>query len=238
MTMNSEEMFSRYSRQIFIDEIGVTGQRKIINAKVLVVGAGGLGSPVIQYLAAAGVGTLGIVDFDVVELHNLNRQIIHNENSVGKSKVKSAVEFVENLNHDVNVIPIEEKIDHSNIKKIISEYDLVVDGSDNFTTRYLINDTCVNLEKPLVYGSILGFSGQVAIFNYNGSKNLRDLFPEPPFDEDLKDCDSLGVLGSLPGIVGSMMAHLTLKIITALPLNLNQLTLIDTLEWRFQTIEF
>lgn len=238
MTMNSEEMFSRYSRQIFIDEIGVTGQRKIINAKVLVVGAGGLGSPVIQYLAAAGVGTLGIVDFDVVELHNLNRQIIHNENSVGTSKVKSAVEFVENLNHDVNVIPIEEKIDHSNIKKIISEYDLVVDGSDNFTTRYLMNDTCVNLEKPLVYGSILGFSGQVAIFNYNGSKNLRDLFPDPPSDENIPDCESLGVLGSLSGIVGSMMAHLALKIITDLPLNQNQLTLIDTLEWRFQTIYF
>ncbi|WP_261510255.1 HesA/MoeB/ThiF family protein [Chryseobacterium paludis] len=236
--MNSEEMFSRYSRQIFINEIGVAGQRKIINAKVLVVGAGGLGSPVIQYLAAAGVGTLGIADFDVVELHNLNRQIIYSENSVGTSKVKSAVEFVESLNHHVNVIPIEEKIDQSNIEKIISEYDLVVDGSDNFATRYLINDTCVTLEKSLVYGSILGFSGQVAIFNYKESKNLRDLFPEPPFDEDLNDCDSLGVLGSLPGIVGSMMAHLTLKIITDLPLNLNQLTLIDTLEWRFQTINF
>ncbi|ASK32767.1 thiamine biosynthesis protein ThiF [Chryseobacterium sp. T16E-39] len=236
--MDSEKMFSRYSRQIFIDEIGTSGQRKILNAKVLVVGAGGLGSPVIQYLAAAGVGKLGIADFDFVELHNLNRQVIHNEKSIGFSKVKSAISFVENLNHHVNVVPIEEKIIPSNIEKIISEYDIVVDGSDNFTTRYLINDTCVKLEKPLVYGSILGFSGQVAIFNYNRSKNLRDIFPESPSEENLPDCDSLGVLGSLPGIVGSMMAHLTLKIITDLPLNINQLTLIDTLEWRFQTIDF
>jgi adenylyltransferase/sulfurtransferase len=236
--MKSEDIFSRYNRQIFIDEIGAKGQRKIINAKVLIVGAGGLGSPVIQYLAAAGVGTLGIADFDIVELHNLNRQIIHNENNIGSSKVKSAIQFINSLNSNVDAIPIEEKINSSNIKKIISEYDLVIDGSDNFTTRYLINDTCVDLKKPLVYGSILGFSGQVAIFNYNGSKNLRDLFPEPPFDEDVPDCDSLGVLGPLPGIVGSMMAHLTLKIITDLPLKLNQLTLIDTLEWRFQTIDF
>lgn len=236
--MNSEEMFSRYSRQIFIDELGVTGQRKIIDAKVLIVGAGGLGSPVIQYLAAAGVGTLGIADFDFVELHNLNRQVIHNENSVGNLKVKSALEFVRNLNHHVNVVPIDEKIDPTNIEKIIFEYDLVIDGSDNFTTRYLINDTCVKLEKSLVYGSILGFYGQVALFNFKGSKNLRDLFPEPPSEENLPDCDSLGVLGSLPGIIGSMMAHLALKIITDLPLNLNQLTLVDTLNWKFQTVDF
>lgn len=236
--MRSEDVFSRYNRQIFIDEIGAVGQKKIMAAKVLVVGAGGLGSPVIQYLAAAGVGILGIVDFDVVELHNLNRQIIHTENNVGSSKVKSAAEFVKRLNSHIEVIAINEKLSQSNVKKIISEYDLVVDGSDNFTSRYLINDTCVDLQKPLVYGSILGFSGQVAIFNYNGSKNLRDLFPEPPFDEDVPDCDSLGVLGTLPGIVGSMMAHLTLKIITDLSVNLNQLTLIDTLEWRFQTIDF
>ncbi|MBK1895023.1 HesA/MoeB/ThiF family protein [Chryseobacterium paridis] len=236
--MQKEDIFSRYSRQIFIDEIGVEGQRKLMSAKVLVIGVGGLGSPVIQYLAAAGVGILGIADFDTVELHNLNRQVIHNENSVGTSKVKSAVKFVNGLNRHVNVIPIEEKIDRTNIEQIISEYDIIVDGSDNFTTRYLINDTCVKLEKPLVYGSILGFSGQIAIFNYNGSKNLRDLFPEPPSEENLPDCDSLGVLGSLPGMIGSMMAHLALKIITDLPLNIDQLTLIDTLEWRFQTIHF
>ncbi|MCE3074914.1 HesA/MoeB/ThiF family protein [Chryseobacterium gwangjuense] len=236
--MKNEDVFARYSRQIFIEEIGLEGQRKIINAKVLIIGAGGLGSPVIQYLAAAGVGTLGVVDFDEVELHNLNRQTIHNEHSVGICKVKSAKEFVKNLNHQVEFISIEQKIDESNAEEMISQFDIIVDGSDNFKTRYLVNDVCVKLNKPLVYGSILGFSGQVAIFNYNGSKNLRDIFPEPPFDEDLSDCDSLGVLGALPGIVGSMMANLTLKIMTGLPLQLNQITLIDTLEWRFQTIDF
>jgi adenylyltransferase/sulfurtransferase len=174
----------------------------------------------------------------VVELHNLNRQIIHNENSIGKSKVKSAEEFVKSLNHQVNFIGIESKINESNAEKILSQFDIIIDGSDNFKTRYLVNDTCVKLGKPLVYGSILGFSGQVAIFNYNGSKNLRDIFSEPPFDESLPDCDSLGVLGALPGIVGSMMATLALKIITDLPLQLNQITLIDTLNWRFQTIDF
>ena len=233
-----QDKFSRYSRQIFIDEIGLEGQKKIGAAKVLVIGAGGLGSPVIQYLAAAGVGTLAVMDFDHVELHNLNRQIIHNENGIGSLKVESAEQFVKTLNHQVRFIGIDQKIDESNAVEIIFQYDIVVDGSDNFSTRYLVNDTCVKLGKALVYGSILGFSGQVAVFNHNGSKNLRDIFPEPPFDEDVPDCDSLGVLGALPGIIGSMMALLTLKIITALPVSVNQLTLVDTLDWRFQTVDF
>lgn len=233
-----EDHFSRYSRQIFIEEIGLEGQKKIMASKVLVIGAGGLGSPIIQYLAAAGVGTLGIADFDEVELHNLNRQIIHTESSIGLSKVESAETFVENLNHQVIFTGIEEKINENNAEEILSHYDIIVDGSDNFSTRYLVNDTCVKLKKTLVYGSILGFSGQVAVFNHNGSKNLRDIFPEPPFDEDMPDCDSLGVLGALPGIIGSMMALQTLKIITDLPVNLNQLTLVNVMDWRFQTIDF
>lgn len=236
--MQNEDVFKRYSRQVFIDEIGLEGQKKIMASKILVIGAGGLGSPVIQYLAAAGVGTIGIADFDQVELHNLNRQIIHTENEIETLKIKSAERFVNNLNHHVKVIGIEQKIDASNIVEILSQYHIIVDGSDNFSTRYLVNDTCVALNKILVYGSILGFSGQVAVFNHQGSKNLRDIFPEPPFDEEMPDCDSLGVLGALPGIVGSMMALQTLKIITNLPVNLNQLTLIDTLNWRFQTLEF
>lgn len=236
--MKGEDIFERYSRQIFIEEIGLEGQRKIMGSKVLVIGAGGLGSPVIQYLAAAGTGTLGVADFDEVELHNLNRQVIHNENSVGTSKVKSAEGFVKDLNHQINFIGIEQKISAENAEEILSRFDIIVDGSDNFSTRYLVNDTCVKLGKPLVYGSILGFSGQVAVFNCNGSKNLRDIFPEPPFEENLPDCDRLGVLGVLPGIAGSMMAGLALKIMTDLPLPLNQMTLIDTLEWRFQTVEF
>lgn len=233
-----EDVFSRYSRQIFIDEIGLEGQKKIMASKALVVGAGGLGSPVIQYLAAAGVGTLGIADFDLVELHNLNRQIIHTEDRTGMSKVKSAEVFVKNLNHQVNLIPIEQKINEANAADLLSRFDIIIDGSDNFSTRYLINDTCVKLKKTLVYGSILGFSGQVAVFNHRGSKNLRDLFPEPPSAGDMPDCDSLGVLGALPGIIGSMMALQTLKIIVDLPVILNQITLVDTLDWRFQTIDF
>jgi adenylyltransferase/sulfurtransferase len=236
--MKKEDHFSRYSRQIFIEEIGLEGQKKIMASKVLVIGAGGLGSPVIQYLAAAGVGILGVADFDKVELHNLNRQVIHSENRVGFSKVKSAQIFVENLNHQVTLNGIEEKINERNAEEILSQYDVIVDGSDNFSTRYLVNDTCVQLKKTLVYGSILGFSGQAAVFNHNGSKNLRDIFPEPPFDEDVPDCDSLGVLGALPGIIGSMMALQTLKIITDLPASVNKLTLVDALDWRFQTIDF
>lgn len=238
MIIMKEDYFSRYSRQIFIDEIGLEGQKKIRSSKVLVIGAGGLGSPVIQYLAAAGVGTLGVADFDEVELHNLNRQIVHTENRVGLPKVKSAETFVKELNHQVIFIGIEGKINNDNAEEILAQYDIIIDGSDNFSTRYLVNDTCVKLNKTLVYGSILGFSGQVAVFNHNGSKNLRDIFPEPPFDEDLPDCDSLGVLGALPGMIGSMMALQTLKIITDLPVSLNQLTLVDTLNWRFQTVDF
>lgn len=233
-----QDQFSRYSRQIFIEEIGLEGQKKLMASKVLVIGAGGLGSPVIQYLAAAGVGTLGVADFDEVELHNLNRQIIHTENRVGLSKVMSAETFVENLNHQVTFTGIEEKINKNNAEEILSQYDVIVDGSDNFSTRYLVNDTCVKLKKTLVYGSILGFSGQVAVFNHSGSKSLRDLFPEPPSDGDVPDCDSLGVLGALPGIIGSMMALQTLKIITGLPVSLNQLTLVNVMDWRFQTIDF
>lgn len=236
--MKKEDVFARYSRQIFIEEVGLEGQKKIQAAKVLVIGAGGLGSPVIQYLAAAGVGTLGVADFDEVELHNLNRQVIHNEHTVGMPKTKSAVQFVENLNHQIKCIEIEEKINEVNVEGILDPYDIIIDGSDNFSTRYLVNDTCIPLKKTLVYGSIFGFSGQVAVLNHDGSKNLRDLFPEPPFDEDIPDCDRLGVLGALPGIIGSMMAMQTLKVIIDLPVSLNQLTLVDTLSWRFQTIDF
>ncbi|MCJ8154499.1 HesA/MoeB/ThiF family protein [Chryseobacterium sp. SSA4.19] len=236
--MKDKDIFARYSRQIFIDEIGLQGQRKIMNSKILVVGAGGLGSPVVQYLAAAGIGTLGVAEFDKVELHNLNRQIIHNEDTVGLSKVESAKQFVKKINHQVHFMGIESKITAENAEEILSQFDIIIDGSDNFSTRYLINDTCIALNKPLIYGSILGFSGQVAVFNYNGSRNLRDIFPEPPFNENLPDCDSLGVLGPLPGMVGSMMAHLALHMITGIALPVNTLTLIDVLSWKFQTIDF
>lgn len=233
-----KDNFTRYSRQIFIEEIGVEGQRKIRVAKVLVIGAGGLGSPVIQYLAAAGVGTLAVADFDTLEIHNLNRQVIHQEKNIGKLKVESASSFVSALNSDVNFIPINEKVTSKNVQHIISLYDIVIDGSDNFTTRYLVNDTCVQLGKTLVYGSILSFEGQVAVFNHKGSKNLRDIFPEPPNQENLPDCDSMGVLGPLPGIVGCIMAMQTLQIICDLNVMSNQLLLIDTKNWTFNKVGF
>lgn len=236
--MEQDKVFERYSRQIFIEEIGVSGQKKIMNAKVLVIGAGGIGSPVIQYLAAAGVGTLAVADFDQVELHNLNRQVIHTEKMLQQSKVTSAANFVRDLNSQVKFIALPIKINAANVAGVIGNYELVIDGSDNFTTRYLLNDTCVRLGKPLVYGSILGFEGQCAVFNYEGSKQLRDLFPEPPHPEAVPDCDRNGVLGPLPGIIGSMMAMQALKIITGLPVATNQLTLIDTLHWNFTNIQF
>ncbi len=236
--MKTEDPFMRYSRQIFIEEIGVPGQRSIQQASVLVIGAGGLGSPVIQYLAAAGIGTLGVADFDSVELHNLNRQVIHSEDSIGNPKADSAAIFVKKLNSLVHFSAHKQKIDAVNAREIIAKYDIVVDGSDNFTSRYIINDACVTLKKPLVYGSISAFEGQLAVFNLNGSKNLRDLFPEPPDDAGMQNCDRNGVLGPLPGIIGSMMALQVLKIITSLPADTNQLTLVDTLNWNFMKIRF
>lgn len=230
--------FKRYSRQIFMEEVSIEGQRKINAAKVLIIGAGGLGSPVIQYLAAAGVGKLGVVDFDDLEIHNLNRQVIHQEKFIGKPKVESARNFIAEFNTSIEFIPIHEKLDAMNIQDIFEGYNLIVDCSDNFDTRYLINDFCVKFKIPLVYGSIFSFEGQVAIFNYKGSKSLRDLFPEAPKDEDIQNCDQFGVLGALPGIVGSMMAMLALKVIIELPVQSNLLTIIDCYEWKFTQIKF
>lgn len=233
-----DRIFARYSRQIFIEAVGVEGQRKIMNAKVLVVGAGGLGSPVISYLAAAGVGQLAIADFDQVELHNLNRQTIHKESSVGELKVNSAEQFVKDMNSTIKLEKIVKKITKENVVEILKPYDIIIDGSDNFTTRYLINDTCVDQQKTLIYGSIFAFEGQVALFNYKGSKDLRAIFPDAPAPDEIPNCDKNGVLGPLPGIVGSMMAMLTLKVICDLPVETNQLTIIDTWNWKFTNISF
>jgi len=233
-----KDPFLRYSRQIFIEDIGVNGQRQFTSAKVLVVGAGGLGSPVIQYLAAAGIGTLAVADFDMVELHNLNRQVIHAEKNVGSPKTASANDFVKSFNSTISFIPIQMKLTSENISDTIRPYDIVVDASDNFATRYLVNDTCVQLNKSLVYGSIFAHQGQIAVFNYRGSKNLRDVFPEPPSADDLPDCDSFGVLGALPGIIGSIMAMQTLQIIANLQPIHNQLIIIDTKNWEFVKLNF
>lgn len=230
------EGIERYSRQIFIDEISVEGQRKILQAKVLVIGVGGLGSPVLQYLTAAGVGTLGFVDFDRVELHNLNRQILHDESSVGMEKVLSGKKRLQSLNSTIKVVGYNEKLTVENIERILDDYDIVVDCSDNFETRYLINDTCVWMNKTLVYGSIIRFDGQVSVFNYQESRNLRDIFPEAPLDA--QDCEAAGVLGPLPGMIGSMMAMETLKIIVGLEALTNKLLIVNALNWQMSVIGY
>jgi adenylyltransferase/sulfurtransferase len=230
--------FLRYNRQVILPEIGEQGQEKLKKAKVLVIGAGGLGCPILQYIATAGVGTIGIVDFDCIEIHNLHRQILYTEEQVGLAKASTAKATVEKLNPLIEVLAFEEKLTIENATRIISQFDIVVDGSDNFTTRYLVNDTCVELDKTLVYGSILGFEGQLAVFNHQGSKNLRDLFPEPPNPKDVPNCSFNGVLGTLPGMIGTMMAHETLKLIIGLPSLRNELVLYKTLEWGFVKLNF
>lgn len=230
--------FLRYSRQMQLPEIGEIGQLKIKHAKVLVIGAGGLGCPILQYLVAVGVGNIGIVDFDKIELHNLHRQILYTENRVGNSKAITAKEILENLNPHINIEVFEEKLSIENASEIIRNYDCIVDGTDNFTTRYLVNDTCVSLNKPLIYGSILKFEGQVAVFNHKGSKNLRDIFPQPPNPEDVPNCSLNGVLGTFPGIIGTLMAQETLKLILELPTLHNELLLFDTLYMNFSKLKF
>lgn len=236
--MSKIQEFLRYNRQMMLPEIGDAGQEKLKKAKVLVVGAGGLGCPVLQYIATAGVGTIGIVDFDKVEIHNLHRQILYTENQVGQAKSTTAKSVLENLNPLIDIIAFEEKLTAENAVRIIQNFDVVVDGCDNFATRYLVNDTCVTLGKTLVYGSILKYEGQLAVFNYKGSKNLRDLFPEPPNPEDVPNCNLNGVMGTLPGIIGTMMAHETLKLIMNLPILKNELVLFNTLNWSFNKLKF
>jgi len=236
--MSVVQEYLRYNRQVMLPEIGDEGQEKLKKAKVLVIGAGGLGCPILQYLVPAGVGTIGIVDFDKIEIHNLHRQILYTEKQIGLSKAKTAKETLEAMNPLINIVAFEEKLTAENATQIIKNFDVIVDGCDNFATRYLVNDTCVALGKSLVYGSILKFEGQLAVFNNNGSKNLRDLFPEPPDPKDVPNCNLNGVLGTLPGIIGTMMAHETLKLIMDLPTLENELVLFSTLNWGFTKLKF
>lgn len=230
--------FLRYNKQMMLPEIGDSGQEKLKKVKVLVIGAGGLGCPILQYITTAGVGTIGIVDFDTIELHNLHRQILYTEQHVGQSKAITAKSVLETLNPLIDIIAFEEKLTVENAAQIIMNFDVIVDGCDNFATRYLVNDTCVILGKSLVYGSILKFEGQIAVFNHNGNKNLRDLFPEPPNPKDVPNCNLNGVLGTLPGIIGTMMAHETLKLIMDLPILKNELVLFNSLDWSFNKLKF
>ena len=234
----SDEQRDRYSRHLLLNEVGVEGQLKLLNAKVLLLGAGGLGSPTALYLAAAGVGTIGIVDNDVVDRSNLQRQIIHTEDRIGTPKVESAATAIAALNPDVKVVPHPVRIDASNIMEIISGYDIVVDGVDNFPTRYLLNDATVRLGIPVVSASILGFEGQLSVFAPYVGPCYRCLFPVPPPPELAPSCGANGVLGVLPGTMGLLQATEVVKLILEQgePL-VGRLLLYDALGTEFTTLK-
>lgn len=215
----TKEELARYSRHLILPEIGIEGQTKLKNAKVLVVGAGGLGAPLLQYLSAAGVGTIGIIDDDIVEDSNLQRQVLFNVDDLGRSKAEVAKKRLSKLNPHIDINVYSVKLTSNNALEIIKEYDIVADGTDNFPTRYLVNDACVLLNKINVYASIFQFEGQVSVFNYglepNDPKpNYRDIFPEPPPPGMVPSCAEGGVLGVLPGIIGSMQANEVIKLVT------------------------
>jgi thiazole biosynthesis adenylyltransferase ThiF len=237
----TEEQIKRYARHIILPEVGGKGQEKLLNSKVLVIGAGGLGSPAILYLAAAGVGTIGIVDFDVVDLSNLQRQIIHNTERVGTPKVESARRTVEMLNPDVKVIAYNTRISKENIMDIIKDYDVVLDGTDNFPTRFLINDACYFAGKPLVSAAMLRFEGQVSVFDFRNKEKspcYRCLFPEPPPPGLVPSCQEAGILGSIGGIMGCIQATEAIKLILGIgePL-VGKLLIMDALSMDFRKVK-
>jgi adenylyltransferase/sulfurtransferase len=228
----------RYSRHLIIPEVAMTGQKRLKNAKVLCVGAGGLGSPALMYLAAAGVGTLGIVEFDVVDESNLQRQIIHGQSDIGRSKAESARDSVREINPLIKVNVHETRLDNDNVLDIFSQYDLIVDGTDNFATRYLVNDACVLLNKPYVWGSIYRFDGQVSVFWNEYGPNYRDLYPDPPPPGMVPSCAEGGVLGVLCAAIGSVMVNEAIKLITGIgePL-VGRLLVFDALEMSWREIK-
>ncbi len=237
----SKHEISRYSRHLLIPEVGLEGQKRLKSSKVLVIGAGGLGSPALLYLAAAGVGTLGIIDFDVVDESNLQRQIIHGQSDISRLKSESARDSINELNPYVRVQLHSERLEATNAGKIISEYDLIVDGTDNFATRYLVNDACVLAGKPYVWGSIYRFEGQVSVFWENApgglGLNYRDLYPEPPPAEMAPSCAEGGVLGILCASIGAMMATEAIKLITGIgETMLGRLAVYDALEMSYRFI--
>lgn len=229
----------RYSRHLVLPDFGLEGQRKLKGASVLVVGAGGLGCPSLQYLVAAGVGKIGILDFDTVSESNLQRQVLYGTDDIGKSKAQQAVKKLSQLNPYVSLTAIETKIHSGNALDILSPYNVIMDCTDNFQTRYLLNDACVLLYKPLVYGSIFRYEGQVAVFNLNRTANYRDLYPAPPSAGSVPNCEEGGVLGVLPGVIGSLQANEAIKIITGLgePLS-GKLLIVDMLTLETRVVNF
>ena len=228
----------RYSRHLIIPDVGKTGQRRLKNAKVLVVGAGGLGSPALLYLAAAGVGTLGVIDFDVVDESNLQRQIIHGQSDIGRPKAVSAMESIREVNPLVNVVLHEERLDSDNAMRIFEPYDLIVDGTDNFATRYLVNDACVLLGKPYVWGSIYRFDGQASVFWAEHGPCYRCLYPEPPPPGMVPSCAEGGVLGVLCASIGSIQVNEAIKLITGIgePL-VGRLMIYDALDMTYRPVK-
>ncbi|MET4080443.1 molybdopterin/thiamine biosynthesis adenylyltransferase/rhodanese-related sulfurtransferase [Pedobacter sp. UYP30] len=212
--MLQKEELKRYSRQIILPELGLKGQEKLKSAKVLMIGAGGLGCPVLQYLAAAGVGQIGIIDDDVVAETNLHRQILYGHEDIGFKKADLAAQKLRKLNPFIAIQSFTERLNAENAPSILKNYDLIIDGSDNFPTRYLVNDTCVALNKTLVFGSIFKFEGQVSVFNYENGPQYRDIFPESPPEDEVPNCAEIGVIGVLPGIIGTFMANEAIKVIT------------------------
>jgi len=233
----TDEQIERYSRHIILPEVGGSGQQKMLKAKVLLLGAGGLGSPAAYYLAAAGIGNLGIVDFDRVDLSNLQRQIIHSTERIGMLKTESAKKTIQALNPDVNVTLYNEKMDSSNIMSLIKDYDYVVDGSDNFPTRYLVNDACVMKNKTLIHGSIYRFEGQVTVFKPSDGPCYRCLYPEPPPPGMVPNCQEGGVLGVLAGVIGNLQVVEVLKLILGIgkPL-VGKLLIYDALNTEFRSL--
>ena len=208
----TEEQIHRYARHILLQEVGGDGQEKLLNAKVLVIGAGGLGSPVILYLAAAGVGNIGVVDDDTVDLSNLQRQIVHTTDRIGIAKTTSAREAVATINPDVNIIEHQKRLNPTNVMDLINDYDVIADGSDNFPTRFLINDACFFAKKPLVSAAVLRFDGQLSTYKaYEGGPCYRCLYSEPPPDGQIPTCQEAGVLGAVAGVMGSLQATEVLK---------------------------
>jgi len=207
----------RYYRQIILSGFGIEKQRLLTSAKVLVIGAGGLGSPALQYLAGAGIGTIGIIDHDRVSLSNLHRQVIFSEEDIGKSKAETAARFLQKRNSDIEILYYDEELNIVNAHQMIEAYDLIIDGTDNFSTRYLVNDICKILSKPLIYGAIYKHEGQVSLFNVEDEKglayDLRDLFPKIPHQYEVPNCSEVGVLGSLAGQIGTIMASVTIQLI-------------------------
>lgn len=229
----------RYTRQTILKGFGIEGQKKLAEAKVLVVGAGGLGVPVLTYLNAMGVGAIGIVDNDIVSLTNLHRQVLYSESDIGQSKVKAALKKLKTQNPNTEIVIFNTFLTTKNALEIIADYDIVVDASDNFPTRYLVNDSCVILKKPFVYGALHGYEGQVSVFNYKDGPTYRCLFPNMPNENEVPNCNEHGVLGIIPGIIGNLQALETIKVLTGIGDVLSgKLLIFDGLQQSYQKIKF